>query len=424
MAPDFLHDKHRHVGSSSNEVTQDDDPKSLYDIGESVPLGHVPARMHAWVIRKEREGAPDVAMQHEIIPIPQIRSDEVLVLVMAAGINYNGVWASLGEPASVFDVHCHDYHIAGSDCAGIVWKVGESVLGWKVGDEVVIHCNQDDGFDEECNGGDPMLSPSQRIWGYETPHGSFAQFTIVQGRQLLRRPQHLSWAESASYMLTLATAYRMLFGHAPNVLGPGSNVLIWGAAGGLGTMALQLARICGANAVGVISNHDKRDLVMSLGAKGVVNRADYDCWGALECAIPSDDYTNYITEVRKFGSAVRQALRGSDPDIVFEHPGETTFPVSCYIVKRGGMVVFCAGTSGYRITMDARIVWMRQKRIQGSHFATLKQASIVNKLVSEQRIQPIVSEAVSWSDIPGAHMKMLKNEHLPGNMAALVQAKA
>ena len=101
---------------------------------------------------------------------------------------------------------------------------------WKVGDEVVVHCNQDDGDDEECNGGDPMFSPSQRIWGYETPDGSFAQFCRVQDRQLMARPQHLTWEESACYTLTLATAYRMLFGHRPHVLRPGHNVLVWGAS--------------------------------------------------------------------------------------------------------------------------------------------------------------------------------------------------
>jgi crotonyl-CoA carboxylase/reductase len=92
-------------------------------------------------------------------------------------------------------------------------------------------------------------------------------------------------------------------------------------------------------------------------------------------------------------------------------------------VKRGGMVVFCAGTSGYNITFDARYVWMRQKRIQGSHFANLLQASQANRLVVERRIDPAMSEVFSWADIPRAHTKMWKNEHLPGNMAVLVNAQ-
>ena len=112
-------------------------------------------------------------MQVEVVDTWAIDSNEVLVLVMAAGVNYNGVWAGLGQPISPFDGHKAAYHIAGSDASGIVWAVGDKVKRWKVGDEVVIHCNQDDGDDEECNGGDPMFSPSQRIWGYETPDGSF-----------------------------------------------------------------------------------------------------------------------------------------------------------------------------------------------------------------------------------------------------------
>ena len=159
--------------------------KDLYEIGEMPPLGHVPKQMHAWAIRRERHGEPNVAMQLEVVDTPEIDSHEVLVLVMAAGVNYNGIWAGLGQPISPFDGHKAPYHIAGSDASGIVWKVGAKVKSWKVGDEVVIHCNQDDGDDEECNGGDPMFSNTQRIWGYETPDGSFAQFTRAQAQQLV-----------------------------------------------------------------------------------------------------------------------------------------------------------------------------------------------------------------------------------------------
>ncbi len=130
-----------------------------------------------------------------------------------------------------------------------------------------------------------------------------------------------------------------------------------------------------------------------------------------------------MKEARKFGKAIWDITgKGIDPDIVFEHPGEATFPVSCMVAKRGGMVVFCAGTSGFNLTFDARFVWMRQKRIQGSHFAHLKQASAANQLVIERRIDPGMSEVFPWADIPLAHDKMWKNEHLPGNMAVLVSA--
>ena len=396
--------------------------KDLYELGEIPPLGHVPKQMYAWAIRRERHGPPETAMQVEVVDVPKLESHEVLVMVMAAGVNYNGIWASLGEPVSTFDVHKADFHIAGSDASGIVWAVGSQVKRWKVGDEVVIHCNQDDGDDEECNGGDPMFSATQRIWGYETPDGSFAQFTNVQAQQIMARPKHLTWEESACYTLTLATAYRMLFGHRPHVLRPGQNVLIWGASGGLGAMAVQLCAVSGANAIGVISDEDKREFVMSLGAKGVLNRKDFNCWGEMP-AVGTDEYQAWVQEVRKFGKAIWDTTgKGVNVDFVFEHPGEATFPVSVFVVKRGGMVVICAGTTGYKLTLDARYLWMHQKRVQGSHFANLMQASQANKLVLERRIDPCMSEVFPWHDIPKAHMRMWRNEHRPGNMAVLVNA--
>ena len=413
--------------SESAEVVElhDEGPKKdLYEVGEIPPLGHVPARMHAWAIRRERHGEPEEAMRIEVVETPPIDADEVLIMVMAAGVNYNGVWASLGKPISPFDVHKADYHVAGSDASGIVWAVGRRVTRWTVGDEVVVHCNQDDGDDEECNGGDPMLSPTQRIWGYETPDGSFAQFARVQSRQLMPRPRHLTWEESGCYTLTLATSYRMLYGHRPHTLKPGQNVLVWGAAGGIGSMAVQLVATGGANALAVISDDAKEEFVLSLGAKAAINRSKFDCWGRMPDVTDAEAYGAWTKKLREFGRAIWDITgKGVDVDMVFEHPGEQTFPVSCIVVKRGGMVVFCAGTTGYNLTMDARFVWMRQKRIQGSHFANLMQASAANRLMIDRRIDPCMSEVFAWNDIPRAHTKMMKNEHLPGNMAVLVQAK-
>jgi crotonyl-CoA carboxylase/reductase len=400
--------------------TYDAPRKELYEVGEIPPLGYTPPKMYAWAIRRERHGPPSESFQIEVVETPSIDSHEVLVFVMAAGVNYNGVWAGLGKPISPFDVHKAPFHVAGSDASGIVWAVGDKVTRWKVGDEVVVHCNQDDGDDEDCNGGDPMFSQSQRIWGYETPDGSFAQFCRVQSRQLMKRPQHLTWEEGACYTLTLATAYRMLFGHKPHELKPGENVLVWGATGGLGVYAVQLANTAGANAIAVISDESKRDYVLGLGAKGVINRKEFECWGQMP-PVNTPEYAQWLKEARRFGKAIWDITgKGVNVDMVFEHPGESTFPVSVLVVKRGGMVVICAGTTGYNLTMDARYLWMHQKRVQGSHFAHLKQASAANQLMLERRLDPCMSEVFHWAEIPGAHMKMMRNEHKPGNMAALV----
>ena len=159
------------------------------------------------------------------------------------------------------------------------------------------------------------------------------------------RPKHLTWEESACYTLTLATAYRMLFGHRPHVLRPGHNVLVWGASGGLGPMAIQLITTAGANAIGVISDETKRDFVLSLGAKGVLNRKDFNCWGQLP-----DGRTRRLRPVHEAGPPLRQGdlghhRQGQQRRFRLRASGRADLPVSCFVVKRGGMVVFCAGTS-------------------------------------------------------------------------------
>src|SRR5438309_8407126 len=189
----------------------------------STKPGELPATMAAWVIREERFGEPKDAFQLEEIEVPEPGPFEAIVRVMAAGVNYNNVWAALGEPVSVMRYGDHPeygHHIGGSDASGIVWKVGAGVTRWQPGDEVVIHCNQASYEDPEVHGLDPLAAPSQMIWGYETTWGSFAQFCKVQAQQLLAKPKHLSWEEAASYGLFYFTAYRMLITRCDMQRGP------------------------------------------------------------------------------------------------------------------------------------------------------------------------------------------------------------
>ena len=229
--------------------------------------------MAAWVIRAEREGEPTEAFQLEEMEVPEPAAFEVIVRVMAAGVNFNNVWAALGKPISVFRYRQEDHHIGGSDASGIVWKVGEGVTRWKPGDEVVVHCNQASYEDPEVHGLDPLAAPSQQIWGYETTWGSFAQFCKVQAQQLLPKPKALAWEEAASYGLTFFTAYRMLVDQAR--LQEGHRVLIWGGAGGLGVFAHQLCKLSGADAVGVVSSPEKGELVKQLGAVDYIDRNEF-----------------------------------------------------------------------------------------------------------------------------------------------------
>tara|TARA_R110002073_G_scaffold74100_11_gene181395 strand:- start:1424 stop:2581 length:1158 start_codon:yes stop_codon:yes gene_type:complete len=380
-----------------------------FDLGTIPPLGALPKMMKAIVIRPEREGEPIDAMQVEEIPVPECGPTDVLVLNMAAGINFNGVWAARGKPVSVMKMHPEEqFHIAGSDASGIVWKVGSAVKTWKVGDEVVLHCNQSCRECPACNGNDPMACQNQRIWGYETNYGSFAQFSLVQSQQLLKRPKHLSWEEAASYGLTYFTAYRMLLGRGS--MRPGDNVLIWGASGGLGVFAVQLAKLAGANPIAIVSREDKAELVRSLGAEMVIDRKEFD-------------FDKGPSESRRFGKRIRELTGGQDADIVFEHVGKYTFPTSVLVAKRFGTIMICGATTGYDLDFDVRYLWMRQKSIIGSHFANAFQAEKANALMHEQKIHPVLDQVFNFEETAHAHQLMAENKH-KGKMAIRVQAPA
>lgn len=403
--------------------------KELYDIGEMPPLGEVPKKMHGWLIRPERFGEPMQAFTKEVVDVPPLADDDVLVYVMAAGVNYNNVWAGLGIPVDVIKARNkagepEKFHIGGSDASGIVYAVGKKVTSVKVGDEVVVHCGQwDQQAESVVAGKDPMYDPSYRIWGYETNYGSFAQFTRAQDHMCVPKAKHLSWEEAAAYMLVGATSYRMLMAWAPNQVKKDDVVLIWGGAGGIGCMAIQIAAAVGAKPIAVISDESKRDYCMKLGAIGCINRNDFDHWGMLPHWKDGQAYGEWLSGARKFGKAIWDILgerRGVD--IVFEHPGETTLPTSVLVCETGGMVVICAGTTGYNATLDLRYHWMRQKRLQGSHFANDEQAIGINDMVIAGQVDPCLSKTFTYDELPDAHQLMYENKHPSGNMSVLVGA--
>ncbi len=403
--------------------------KDIYAIGEIPPIGEVPARMFAQLIRPERFGEPEKAFQIEEVDVPAPGPGDALVLVMAAGINYNNVWAARGVPLDVTKVHGKfgeptDFHIGGSDASGIVYAIGEGVTNVKVGDRVVIHCGQWDADDPVVKaGGDPMFGNSFRIWGYESNWGSFAQVTKVQAHQCMPKAPHLTWEAAAAPTLVGATAYRMLTGWPPHSVQPNDVVLVWGGAGGLGSMAIQIVRELGGKAVAVVSSDEKGEFCKKLGAVGYVNRKSFDHWGMPPHWTDNEGFAKWMEGAKGFGKAFWEALgEKRNPRIVFEHPGEDTVPTSIFMCDAGGMVVICAGTTGYNAVADLRYLWMRQKRFQGSHFANDEQSISFNKLVVDGKIDPCLSRTFGFDEIGTSHQLMFENRHPEGNMAALVSA--
>ena len=402
--------------------------KDRYEIGELPPVGEVPAQMHAQLVRPDRYGEPRDAIADEVVDVPELGPNDALVMVMAAGVNFNNVWAARGIPVDVTKTQARwgeptEFHIVGSDASGVVYAVGDRVTNVKVGDHVIVHAGQWDPDDPWVRGGgDPGLAPSFRVWGYDSCWGSFAQFTKVQAHQCLPKADHLTWEEAAAPTLTGSTAYRMLHGWPPNTVKEGDVVLVWGASGGLGSLAVQLVALAGGKAVAVVSSQEKGEYAKSLGATGFVDRRDFSHWG-VPPAWDSSEWKTWFDGAKGFGKAIWDVLgEKRSPNIVFEHPGQDTIPTSVFVCERGGMVVICAGTSGYDTMVDVRYLWYLQKRYQGSHLFNDEQAAAFNDLVREGKVRTTLGHTYDFAEAGHVHQLMAGGQLPEGNVAVLINA--
>ncbi|AKZ58678.1 putative crotonyl-CoA reductase [Streptomyces ambofaciens ATCC 23877] len=394
---------------------------------EDIAALPLPESFRAVTVRKEdtdmfrgmpsADKDPRKSLHVDEVPLPEVGPGEALVAVMASSVNYNTVWSSIFEPLPTFGFlerygrtsplaarHDLPYHILGSDLSGVVLRTGPGVNVWKPGDEVVAHClsvelESPDGHD------DTMLDPAQRIWGFETNFGGLAEVALVKSNQLMPKAAHLTWEEAAAPGLVNSTAYRQLVSRNGAGMKQGDNVLIWGASGGLGSYATQLALAGGAHPVCVVSSARKAEVCRAMGAEAIIDRSaeDYRFW--------SDEDTQDPREWKRFGKRIREVTGGEDVDIVFEHPGRETFGASVYVTRRGGTIVTCASTSGFRHEFDNRYLWMHLKRIVGTHFANYREAWEANRLVAKGRIHPTLSRTYPLADTAVAVHDVHGNQH-------------
>jgi crotonyl-CoA reductase len=345
------------------------------------------------------------------VPLPELAPDEVLIAVMAAAINYNTVWSAIFEPVPTFAFlarygrqggwaarHDLPHHVLGSDASGVVVRVGTGVRRWSPGDRVVVSPEYADHEDPAVHA-DGMAADEPLAWGYETNFGALADFAVAKASQLLPMPSHLTWEEAASITLCGGTAYRMLVSPRGAAMKQGDVVLIWGATGGLGSYAVQLVRNGGGVPVGVVSSAAKAELARELGCAAVINRAEL---------------TGELTDVkgwRELGAQIRR-LVGEDPHIVFEHAGQQTFAASVYVARCGGAVVTCGSSTGYQHEYDNRHLWMKVKRIIGSHGANYHECWELNRLVRLGMLAPALSAVYPLAEVAQATRAVQLNQHV------------
>ncbi|MBB5937243.1 crotonyl-CoA carboxylase/reductase [Streptomyces zagrosensis] len=362
-----------------------------------------------------------------LVPMPELAPDEVVVAVMASSINYNTVWSAMFEPVSTFRFlrqfaqqggwatrHDQDHQVVGSDGAGVIVRVGSGVRRWRVGDHVVVSPAYVDD-QEPATHADGMLGAEQRAWGFETNFGGLAEYTVVRASQLVPKPAHLTWEEAACNTLCAGTAYRMLVGANGARMKQGDAVLIWGAAGGLGAYAVQFVKNGGGIPIGVVGSDAKADAVRKLGCDIVIKRSEV---GLDDDA--SNDPGQAIAIGKRLGSIIRGHI-GRDPDVVFEHVGQATFGASVFVVRRGGTVVTCGSSTGYQHVFDNRYLWMKLKRVIGSHVANLQEQLECARLIDSGHVVPTLSTVYPLAEVGEATRLVQTNGHL-GKVAVLCMA--
>jgi crotonyl-CoA reductase len=356
------------------------------------------------------------------VPMPELAPDEVLLAVMASAINYNTVWSAMFEPIPTFRFlsalgrrggwdarHDLPHHVVGSDASGVIVEMGNAVRNWSRGDSVVVYpCTID--YQDPASQVDGMLASDQRAWGFETNFGGLAHFAVVKANQLVPKPVHLTWEEAASNTLCAMTAYRMLVSPRGAQFKQGDIVLVWGATGGLGGYAIQMIRNGGGIAVGVVGSAEKARLLERLGCDLVLRRDELGLDGLGE-----------VEMGKRVGAEIRRHF-GEDPHIVFEHVGRETFGASVYVVRRGGIVITCGSSTGYLHEYDNRRLWMRLKRVIGSHAANWQEACEANRLIQLGRIMPALSEVFPLEEVGEAAREVQLNRHV-GKVGVLCLAE-
>ncbi|MEE9199459.1 MAG: zinc-binding dehydrogenase [Dehalococcoidia bacterium] len=334
----------------------------------------------------EEHGEAD-KLQYRDVPDPKIGPTEVLIKVKAAGCNYNDIWARRGLPG----MEILFPHISGSDASGEVVEVGSEVKSLKTGDEVMVHPGISCRTCEACTSGQEFFCRRYTIWGFQTGplDGADAEYAKLPELNLLPKPSNLSFEEAASLPLILMTVWRMLVSRAR--VQAGDYVLIWGGAGGLGSMAIQVCNLFGARAVAVVGSDQKREYAEKLGAFEVINRNTQNVKDELE------------------------RINRAGMDIVFEHTGQDTWKQSVAALKWGGTLVTCGATTGFIGETDIRFLWNKQMNFYGSHMASKGELLHAMKFVQSGQIKPLVTQAFPLKDAPKAQ-KAMEEGRVTGKM--------
>ena len=320
-------------------------------------------------------------MRFEEVPEPHISPTEVLVKVRACALNHLDIWARRGTRSERIPLP----HISGSDISGEIAEFGNLVSGHSKGEKVLIAPGISCGICDHCSNGWDSLCDSYKIIGYET-QGGYAEFVAAPASNILPTPDKLSFEEASSVPLVFLTAWHMLVTRA--YLKPGETVLVWAAGSGVGSAAVQVAKLLGAKVIATIGNESKREKAQKLGADFVLNHHTQD--------VPSE---------------IKRVTDGRKANVVFEHIGEATWEKSMKSMAPAGRLVNCGVTSGGKAEVDIRYVFVKQFSLMGSFMGGRGELLKVLGFFEDGKLKPVVDSIFPLVEAAEAQVKMEKSEH-------------
>jgi len=321
-------------------------------------------------------GGPD-ALSYEDLPEPTIGPEDVRVRVKACALNHLDIWIRQGNPAYPMTLP----HVPGSDAAGIVEQVGGHVDSVTVGQRVFVSPGISCWKCDQCLAGRDNLCRSYGLVGAKT-HGSYAEYLKVPFRNVLPIPENLSFEQAAAFPLVSMTASHMLFALAG--LQHGETVLIMGAGSGVGSMAVQMAKLAGARVMATVGSDDKIPRAVILGADAVINHTK-----------------------EKVSERAKLLTEGHGVDVVIEHIGPEVWDTCLDSLARGGRLITCGATTGGEVTLNLRFVFARQLTIKGAYMGTRAELVKASELMGQGRLTSVIDRTFPLHEARAAQELML-----------------
>lgn len=314
----------------------------------------------------------------EDLPEPQPGPGEVVVAVRACALNHLDLWMRRGIPGVELP------RIPGSDISGEVARTGPGVEGIGAGDRVYLAPGVGCGTCPACLSGRDNLCAAYDFFGVQRD-GGYAAFVLSPAHRVFPIPGDLTFDEAAAFPLVFLTAYHMLVTRA--AVRPGEEVLVMAAGSGVGTAAIQTAKLSGARVIAAAGSDAKLEKARELGA---------------------DEGINY--ETRDLAAEVRRLTDRRGVDIVIEHTGAQRWEAVIRCMASGGRLVTCGATSGAKASLDLRHLFARQLTLIGSFMGRRSELPHVARLVAERKLRPTIDRALPLSEAPEAHRLIERRE--------------